>query len=251
MRQKYLVKRVSVIAVLLGVAILVFALKDQMHWVETAHIAPDPVMVKKVILVGKTTYIQPTRISELVDAHGKDGMLALDPERLRIAVEEESWVYRARVRKVWPDQVEVWVEEQRAAARWGDDGYLNLSGEFFESAGVGLGQAELPRIDSMLEDTEAIYRQLTRFSSILGQHSPQEKGKIIEMKVDQRGAITLLFAGELELKLGRRWMEQRLTRWAAQSPVIMAKFSRGVRKVDLRYERGMVLELNQQGQSNG
>ncbi|MBT3196460.1 MAG: FtsQ-type POTRA domain-containing protein [Gammaproteobacteria bacterium] len=216
------------------------------QWLDNIQVQPAPIMVKQVTLTGgRILHVEPERVKALVDQYGKEGMLLLDPEQLRVALEEEQWIYRARVRKVWPDQVELWIKEQQAAARWGERGYLNLSGEFFEKDGEALASVSLPIIEASQQDTVSLYQQLMRFSAILSH--PAGNNPIIKMVVDQRGAITLYVEGGLELSLGRRLMEQRLRRWAGQSAVIMGEFSEKVRKVDLRYERGMVLELKSNG----
>src|SRR5207245_857953 len=44
---------------------------------------------------------------------------AVDLSAIRAAIEQLPWVRRVTVRRVWPDRIEVSVEEQVALARWG------------------------------------------------------------------------------------------------------------------------------------
>ena len=53
---------------------------------------------------------------------------------VRAAAEQVPWVRRASVRRVWPDRLEVAIEEHVAFARWGSEGLVNTKGERFAAA---------------------------------------------------------------------------------------------------------------------
>ncbi len=210
--------------------------------VEIPEVEVEPVTSAQLIIDSDLTHVSREQIDAPVDELGKVGMLALDTEALRMALEALPWVHRASVRKIWPDRIRVAVSEQRAAVLWGVKGYLNLDGVYFDADGISLEQP-LPLITSTQEDTVAVYQQLLSLSAILAQE--QWKGVIQEMVVDRRGAVTLHLKRGLLIHLGRRAVEQRLKRWVAQAAVVMERFEGKVRGVDLRYERGMVLQLKE------
>lgn len=219
----------------------------------------NPVMVKQIQISGALRHVEPKQVRELVDQYGVDGILALDPEQLRMALEALPWIYQARVRKVWPDQLALTIEEQRATVLWGDQGYLNLDGVYFDAAGVTLPDQQLPLITSHQRDTVAVYQLFSRLSRILQQQSaepvaqsatePATEPSIRQMAVDQRGAVTLHLRDGLAIQLGRRAMEQRLQRWVDQAPKVVEQFKGQLQGVDLRYERGMVLQQQEKGAS--
>ncbi len=209
----------------------------------------EPITSQQTTLAGKITHIQPRQISQLVDIHGQPGLLALDAEQLREAIEALPWVYRARVRKVWPDRLNLWVEEQRPAVVWGEQGYLNLDGIYFDADGIVLSAMELPRIDSQQQDTVATYQQLQKLDKILSAGGQPET--IQRMEVDRRGAVSLHLRSGLAIYLGRRAVEKRLRRWVAQSEVVLKRFQHQLDGVDLRYERGMVLQLKEPPNQSG
>lgn len=200
--------------------------------------------VRQVLLYGEVRHVDSAVVVRLVREAAIEGLLALDLTQLRNTLEALPWVYRARVRKLWPDSVEVWLQEQRAMVAWGEEGYLNRDGDFFRSDGVQSADLELPVITSREGERQAVYRKFTRLSLILGDDIENGAvGRIVRMVVDQRGAVTLFLRGGLELNLGRRSIEERLRRWRAQSPGIMEGLKRVVRKVDLRYGQGMAIDL--------
>ncbi len=56
---------------------------------------------------------------------------AVSPAEVRAGLERLPWVRSASVRRVWPDRLEVSLEEHVALARWGDDALVNTHGERF------------------------------------------------------------------------------------------------------------------------
>jgi cell division protein FtsQ len=232
------------LSLLLVLAGAVYLWQQGGRTVPDVELEAEPVTAKQALLSGEITHIEPQQISRLVNEHGKVGFLALDPEQLRAAIEALPWVYRARVRKVWPDRLDLWVEEQRPAVIWGEQGYLNLDGLYFDRDGVDLPKAELPQILSAQEDTVAVYQQLQRLNEILQRQS--QTAAVERMEVDRRGAVSLSLRNRLVIHLGRREVEKRLSRWVLQSEVVMSRFEGQVDGVDLRYERGMVLQLKQE-----
>src|SRR4051812_36753070 len=56
---------------------------------------------------------------------------AVSPAEVRAGLEKLPWVRSADVRRVWPDRLEVAIEEHVALARWGDDALVNTHGEKF------------------------------------------------------------------------------------------------------------------------
>src|SRR5262245_39888934 len=111
---------------LVGVATLIFAL------IGIQAVARSPLLPVKVLSV--QTALQKTTRAEIEEAAaGRTGtnFLVIDLVELRAALERLPWVRRVELRRVWPDTVEVVVEEHVALARWGDDALVNTYGERF------------------------------------------------------------------------------------------------------------------------
>ncbi len=204
------------------------------------EIKPDPIRTEQVMLTGTLHHVSPLEIETMIRQHGELGMLALDSEALRIDLEAIPWVYLASVRKMWKGhRLMLRIEEQQAAVRWGEAGYLNPAGEFFSAAGETLSGEQLVMIRSSQRDTESIYQLLLRLQQMMAQR--QSGSEIAEMSIDRRGAVTLLLQDHFQIRLGRRSVERRLQRWIDQSPRLLARYEGEVSGVDLRYLHGMVL----------
>ncbi|MGH8708192.1 MAG: cell division protein FtsQ/DivIB, partial [Burkholderiales bacterium] len=76
-------------------------------------------------------------------AHGRvvGNFFGVDLAQVRAALEGLPWVRRVEVRRVWPDRLEVTLEEHVALARWAAGGLVNVQGERF----AGASEAALPQ----------------------------------------------------------------------------------------------------------
>src|SRR2546428_9476311 len=87
---------------------------------------------------------------------------AVDLSAIRAAIEQLPWVRRVTVRRVWPDRIEVSVEEHVALARWGDEALVNTYGERFP----GRSQAVLPALLGPAGNEQEVASCYTPFGSL-------------------------------------------------------------------------------------
>ena len=69
---------------------------------------------------------------------------AADLGTVRARLEQVTWVRRVDLRRVWPDRIEVVLEEHVVFARWGTSGFVNTFGEPFSAALPESSAAQLP-----------------------------------------------------------------------------------------------------------
>src|SRR5262245_42000974 len=74
-----------------------------------------------------------TREEVAAAAQGRIGgnFFVVAPSEVRSALERLPWVRRASVRRVWPDTLEVTLEEHVPLARWGAFALVDIHGERF------------------------------------------------------------------------------------------------------------------------
>src|SRR6266850_6213696 len=88
---------------------------------------------------------------------------AVDLSGIRAALEQLPWVRRVSVRRVWPDRLEVTVEEHVALARWGDDALVNTYGERFN----GHSDEPLPMFLGPAGTEREVARRYARFADAI------------------------------------------------------------------------------------
>src|SRR2546427_12806763 len=88
---------------------------------------------------------------------------AVELSGIRAAIEQLPWVRRVTVRRVWPDRIEVSVEEHVALARWGDGALVNTYGERFP----GRSQAVLPAFLGPAGMEQEVAARYAHFASLV------------------------------------------------------------------------------------
>jgi cell division protein FtsQ len=161
---------------------------------------------------------------------------ALSPAEVRAAVERLPWVRRASVRRVWPDRLDIAVEEHVALARWGDDSLVNTHGERFAGSHDGL-----PLFIAPPGTEREVARRYARFSAAV---APLE-APVERVVLTARYAWQLRLANGLTLMLGRDadLAEERLRRFVEVYPITLKTIQRKHEYVDLRYPNGFALRV--------
>jgi cell division protein FtsQ len=94
--------------------------------------------VQQIEFIGERNYIDRSRLEDLVRESQPGSFFALDVNQVFSLLEAQPWIYRASVRKKWPNKLTVYIVEQKPVAHWNDDLLLNQFGETFEGNGVNL-----------------------------------------------------------------------------------------------------------------
>ncbi len=156
---------------------------------------------------------------------------------VRQALEQVPWVRSVQVRRVWPDRLEVAIEEHVALARWGASGLVNTYGERFEAR----GGEDLPLFIGPEGSEAEVAARYARFGRIL-----QPLGAALERVVlTPRYAWQLRLANGLNLMLGRDGdvAERRLQRFVDVYDRTVARVAGRHEYVDLRYANGFALRV--------
>lgn len=178
---------------------------------------------------------------------------SLNLREARRTFEAVPWVRRATVRRVWPDQLAVTLEQHRAAAYWErDDGnhqMVNLQGEVFE---VNLGDVEddgLPLLrgpEGSAAQVWQMYRRLAPVFTTLGD-------KVRHLKLSMRGSWQTTLESGARIELGRGNPDEvleRTQRFAATVAQVTARYphdtrrdGQGIAYADLRHDDAYALRL--------
>ena len=192
--------------------------------------------VRKLVVEGTFQRVTPLQVEAAVADDRKLGFLSLDLADLRERVKGLDWVDRVSVGRAWPDKVIVRITEHQAAARWGDNGLLNVRGELFTEH----AQHAFPELPSLAGPPGTEQDVARRYLAVRGRLAEADL-KLERLSVDERGAWSLVLAGGQEIRLGRRDVDERLLRFFdVVAPALASQLPR-VRYVDLRYTNGFAV----------
>jgi cell division protein FtsQ len=180
-------------------------------------------------------HVTPEQVRAIVQREIRGTLFTLQPAVARAAFEKLPWVRRAEVRRRWPGALEVRLQEHVPFARWGKSALVNVEGEVFEAAYDG----ELPVFNGPAGTAKEITIQYRHFRvglEPIGRHPG-------EVNLTPRRAWQLRLDDGMTLDLGRDQVEQRLRRFVELYPRTIARMTRPVDRVDLRYANGFAARV--------
>jgi cell division protein FtsQ len=192
--------------------------------------------VRHLVVEGTFQRVTPILVEAAV-ADGLDaGFMTVNLGLLRERVQALDWVDRANVGRRWPDTLIVRVVEHQAAARWGEQGLLNVRGELFTDR----SPHAFPELPSLAGPPGTERDVARRYLAVRGQLA--EAGLVLErLELDARGSWRLVLGGGREVRLGRRDIDERLHRFFYVVAPTLAEELKRVEYVDLRYTNGFAV----------
>lgn len=195
---------------------------------------PRHLPVRFVTVDGEVRRLSRARLQETVLGHLHGGILSQDLTEIKAAVEALPWVRSASLRRLWPDRLELAVEEQEPVARWGDDGLVTSDGVVFRPK-----DEELPRgLSRLVAADDKAPAVVDRFLA-WGPRFERTRLSLVELSLDARGAWTLSFDAGFTLALGTSQVEERLSRFLRAYPLLAAAGRSEL--VDMRYSNGLAV----------
>jgi cell division protein FtsQ len=140
------------------------------------------------------------------------------------------------VRKLWPDTVQVLVREFVPAAHWTDGRLVGTNREPFSVPGAEEVQG-LPRLEGPEGSLEEVLDAWQVFDQLLLPTGQQ----IERLRLDRRGAWSLVLANGTQVELGREASRQRLGRMVASWPELLRIHGAVPVRLDLRYSNGFAV----------
>jgi cell division protein FtsQ len=174
----------------------------------------------------------------------KGNFFTTNLEQVRTTFEAVPWVRRATVRREWPNQLIVSVEEHAALGTWGEDGrLLSVKGDVFTA---NLAEAdddhELPAFDGPAGSEKEV---LARFADLRGWFAPL---RLVpeSLSLSSRYAWTVKLDNGMSVALGREQdkntLKARVQRLVAIYPQLVARLQEGrIDAIDMRYPNGLAL----------
>lgn len=189
--------------------------------------------VQVVDFSGQFEHVNIARLERLIRKSQPGSFFALDVNEVYRLVEAQPWIYRASVRKQWPNRLKIYLVEQTPVARWNDDLLLNPYGETFNAHADAL---PLPRLYGPGGSEKTALEGYNAMRALLATTDMP----IAELSLSERFAWQLQLANGIELNLGRQEFIDRLQRFIDIYP-LLTRQPKAVKYVDLRYDTGLAV----------
>ncbi len=220
----------------LVIGLLLPVLIAGLGWLGLQAIDPGRWPIRAVRIEGDLQRVDRERLQEVVAPLATTGLLLVDVDSVRVALERMPWVERAYVRRLWPDRLLLTVVEQQAVARWADGQLVNRRGELFvvDAEGQPDGLPELHGPEGQARRLLEQYRLLDGLLSVAGQ-------QVTRLELDPRRAWRLTLASGLEVELGRSEIRTRLERLLGLLLGWDEERLAAAERIDLRYANGLAV----------
>jgi cell division protein FtsQ len=201
-----------------------------------AHLAVEALRrlpVERIVVAGKLEHLQEEALRAALAPQLGDGLIFLDLEKLQAHLKDLPWVYRAQLRRKFPDTLEVRVVEQVPIARWGDEAFLNHEARIIQVTDAGRW-ADLPVLRGPTDSEARLmshYRRLRQTLAPLGL-AP------VSLVEDEFGQLRAVMDTGLALQFGDHAFSDRLQRFERLWHAELAQAPLPARSVDLRYAEG-------------
>lgn len=173
--------------------------------------------------------------------------LTMDLGQARTAFESVPWVRRAEVRRIWPHDLVVRIEEHRPVAYWAredtDHLLVNTHGELFE---VNLGDVEDDNLPTLSGPAGTSPQVMTMWQALVPVLAPLRQ-RIERMELTDRGSWRVHLDRGTLIELGRGESDQvvaRTQRFVRSVGQVSARFEhRAIEYADLRHSESYALRL--------
>lgn len=189
--------------------------------------------LREVKIDGELAHVNREQIKLIVAKHLKGNFFTLDLVKARDAFQKLPWAREVSVRRRWPDQLEVAIEEHQALARWGNVALVNTHGELFQAA----TDAELPVFYGPGDGVMEVTKSYGSYSKILNQANI----KIAQVTLSPRRSWEIKTDKGLLIALGRVDMDARLNKFAGAYQSTLSQLNVQVAYADLRYPNGFAV----------
>ena len=226
------------------IALVVLALIASGVW----WVSQRPMFTLKSVRVESMYDIELKRVNELTLRAGvigkfKGNFFTTNLEQVRTAFESVPWVRRATVRREWPDQLIVSIEEHEPLGTWGEDGrLLSVKGDVFTA---NLAEADEDHALPAFEGPEGSEKEvLARFAELRSWFAPV---KLLPeaLTLSSRYAWTVKLDNGMQVALGREQdhntLRNRVARLVGIYPQLVSRIQGNIDLVDMRYPNGLAL----------
>jgi cell division protein FtsQ len=201
--------------------------------------------ISQVSVQGDLSYISQQAVQQRIAPYLAASFFTVDLAAMRGELEQMPWIARAEVRRIWPNQLSIQLEEQLPIARWGNEALLNNQGQAFTPRELANYQ-NLPQLFGPQRAQQTVMQQYQLFSQML-----RPLGfSVAQLELRERGSWFLTTGANsngqsIELLLGRDHLLEKMRRFVAVYEKTLKPEITNIARIDLRYANGLAVGWRQ------
>ena len=193
--------------------------------------------ITSVNVSGPFEHVDRAELEAAVAGTVEGGFFGADVEAISAAAHQLAWVRAVRVRLVWPDSLNIVIEERTAVARWSEKSLLETDGSVFTPSRLD-DTANLPRLDGPPGTAKRVLGALRSLQplteGLIG-------GGIRALQLTGRGDWYATLDSGLELVMDRPADDESLRYVLPALGNILGERLVEVERIDMRYAHGFAV----------
>ncbi len=197
---------------------------------------PTFLPIQVVGIEGELRHLRPDDLRQQLSPLLQTGLIGIDVHAVATAVESLPWVEQVTVRRMWPDKLELTIQEFTPLARWNELDLVNAEGVAFTPSAD-----QIPNGLPWLWGPEGSSQRVTaRYLTMSG--ALEELGLELRiLRLNERRSWSFETADGMQVKIGQIEVEQRFQRLLVAYPQLRDRRSGEVLMMDFRYPNGVAV----------
>lgn len=192
--------------------------------------------IRDVRIAGDLGRVSEADLARAVRARLRGGFFGIDIGEIRAAALSVDWVRDVSIRKVWPDQLQLTVAEERPLARWASGGFVTERGALLPPWEGAAPPEGLPLLAGTPRALPELITGLRHFGGMLdgigGGVAALERTPSGNWRLDFEDGVRLVF---------RDGQETAIRRFAELYSTTLEGRRGAIERIDLRYPNGFAV----------
>ena len=195
--------------------------------------------IKKISLNKKLVNSSKENIENISKKYLKDkSFFNFKINYLILELNKVEWVRNVDIRRVYPNEVSITIEEHQPVAIWNNKRYINNFGELFE---VKIIKKNLPLLQSDEDRIKEIFDYFYQFNENLRLNNLEYK--INKIEENEIRSVTIFLTSGLYIKLGSKNVKNKINLFFKVYKSLKTRDLKKIRYIDMRYSNGFSLRL--------
>ena len=219
-------KRLTLLVYLLIIPLVIFLIQQSL--------IRSNFPINEIQIKNQYEKVDSLQVDLIIQQYLRGNFFGLDLNLTRNVFKKLPWVREVSVRRIWPDKIEISIEEHQVIARWGNVGLVNDKGEFFNAA----YQDDLPYFWGPKNFVSEITQKYFEINKILA----KELMQIGTISLSNRLSWEIHTDNNIKIVLGRKDILKKLNIFVEHYQTVLTEINNRIEYVDLRYKDGFAIK---------
>tara|TARA_Y200000002_G_scaffold155829_1_gene128846 strand:- start:1582 stop:2277 length:696 start_codon:yes stop_codon:yes gene_type:complete len=221
-------KKTTYISIIIIIFIIVLVINDKISDTKIYF------QISDIRLGQKSLNVNEAEIFKVAEKYLKNkSFFNINLDYLKNSIEKVAWVKNAYIRRSYPNEVIIFIEEYTPVAVWNNDSYISENGYIFSANKI---EKKLPKISSYSNRNIIIFEY---FSLILdGIRKNKLNDKVLLIKENEIRSLTVLLESNIAIKFGSKNIKERIGIFFKAYKTLKTSDLKKIRYIDMRYSNG-------------